>query len=87
MQAFAFPHQLLAWSRVQPTKGLGMDCGSYKWMQNQTEVEVFVPIPKSVKRQEVMLWQLLAASLSVANMSIACILAEVRPLQEQCYVL
>ena len=87
MQAFALPHKLLAWSRVQLTKDLGMDCGSYKWMQNQTEVEVFVPIPKNVKRQEVMLWQLLAASSSVASMSIACVLAETRPLQQQCYVL
>lgn len=32
-----------------------MDCGTYKWMQSQTEVEVFVHVPENLKRQDVSL--------------------------------
>lgn len=53
MQAFAMPSQQIAWSLIQPAEDLGLDCGTYKWFQNQAEVEVFVPIPDNVRRQEV----------------------------------
>lgn len=55
MQAFALPCHQVAWNRIQTPQGLGIDCGTYKWVQSQTELEVFVPIPENVKRQEVSL--------------------------------
>ena len=33
-----------AWDAVSIDGELGMDCGSYKWHQNQSYVEIFVKL-------------------------------------------
>lgn len=42
-----------AWAEVQLPEGLGLDCGRYKYVQNQTFVEVYVHIPDNIKRDKV----------------------------------
>ena len=53
LQAFSMSEQQRAWQQIQPVPNLGQDCGTYKWMQSQTEVEVFVLVPSQIRRHEV----------------------------------
>ena len=53
VQAFAMPCQQKAWTQIHPPQDLGLDCGTYKWSQSQTEVYVFVPLPHNIRRHEV----------------------------------
>lgn len=52
-QAFSVPHHQQVWKYLQPVSDLGLDCGTYKWSQNQTEVDVFVQLPQQTQRHEV----------------------------------
>eukprot|EP00884_Botryococcus_braunii_P002800 jgi/Botrbrau1/12520/Bobra.0169s0062.1 len=42
-----------AWTEIQPPEGLGLDCGQYKFIQNQTFVEVYIRIPDNVTGDKV----------------------------------
>jgi hypothetical protein len=37
-----------SYKHVDIPTDLGLDCGSYKWKQNQTYVEVYIPLPDDV---------------------------------------
>ena len=53
LQAFSLTAQQSAWHQIQPIADLGQDCGTYKWTQSQTEVDVFVRVPSQIRRHEV----------------------------------
>ncbi len=44
----------LEWQRVDVPADLGVDCGNYKWRQNQSCVEVFVRMPENVATSKVL---------------------------------
>ena len=37
-----------AWEGIRVADGMGLDCGRYKWQQNQSHVDVAVLIPSNV---------------------------------------
>ncbi|EIE25264.1 hypothetical protein COCSUDRAFT_13889, partial [Coccomyxa subellipsoidea C-169] len=41
------------WSEISVPSDLGLDCGRYKWWQNQSYVEVFFLIPEKVTAKQV----------------------------------
>ena len=43
----------LEWQRIEVPHDLGIDCGNYKWRQNQSCVEVFVRMPENVASSKV----------------------------------
>jgi hypothetical protein len=38
---------------IEVPEDLGMDCQRYKWRQNQSHVEVFIPLPAGVPASKV----------------------------------
>ena len=40
------------WSQIHMPDQLSTDCGSYKWRQNQSHVEVFVRLPVTAKPKQ-----------------------------------
>ena len=52
MQVATQPRQAVrcarAWEGIRVADGLGLDCGHYKWQQNQSHVDVAVLIPPNV---------------------------------------
>ena len=42
-----------AWQDIRIPADMGMDCGHYKWYQNQSIVELAFPVPESVQPKEV----------------------------------
>lgn len=42
-----------AWNEIRIPADMGMDCGHYKWYQNQSIVELAFPVPEHVQPKEV----------------------------------
>lgn len=42
-----------AWAELVVPEGLGLDCGAYKWRQDQAHVEVFVLLPLAAAPRQV----------------------------------
>lgn len=53
MQARLSLRQDREWKRIDVAPELGLDCGTYKWRQNQSLVEVFVQLPPNVEARKV----------------------------------
>ena len=47
-QARQHSRQQRAWLQIEVPPGLGLDCDRYKWLQNQSYVEVFFRLPEHV---------------------------------------
>lgn len=43
------------WNEIDMPDQLSTDCGSYKWRQNQSHVEIFVRLPANIKPKQVRL--------------------------------
>ena len=41
-----------AWNEIRIPADMGMDCGHYKWYQNQSIVELAFPVPENVQPKE-----------------------------------
>lgn len=41
------------WAAVVVDSELGMDCGNFKWQQNQSYIEIFCRVPDNVPTHEV----------------------------------
>ena len=41
-----------AYAALTVPLSLGLDCGHYKWRQNQSHVEVFVPLPENLAAKQ-----------------------------------
>lgn len=54
MQARLMDCQDRAWKEVSVLADLGVDCGRYKWHQNQSHVEAHFLIPKNLSSKQVM---------------------------------
>lgn len=61
----AQPRQALrcarAWEGIRVADDMGLDCGRYKWQQNQSHVEVAVLVPPNVPSHQVPLLPLCPA--------------------------
>lgn len=53
LQAKLIDQQAGKWSEIAVPLELGLDCGRYKWWQNQTFLEVFFLIPEKVSAKQV----------------------------------
>ena len=42
-----------AWNEIRIPVDMGVDCGHYKWYQNQSIVELAFPVPELVQPKEV----------------------------------
>ena len=42
-----------AWEEISLPADMGMDCGHYKWYQNQSFVELALPLPDHAQPKEV----------------------------------
>ena len=38
---------------IDVPKDLGMDCGTYRWRQNQSHVEIFIPLPENLSTSKI----------------------------------
>ena len=41
------------WQAIDIPSGFGLDCGAYKWRQDQSRVEVFIPLPEGLAARQV----------------------------------
>jgi hypothetical protein len=53
------------YAAVEVPPGLGLDCGAYKWRQNQSHVELFVALPEGARASTV------AVALAPGSISVA----------------
>ena len=54
-----------AWNDIRIPADMGMDCGHYKWYQNQSIVELAFPVPENVQPKEVRSSLMLCAKLKI----------------------
>ena len=47
-QARQLSRQQQAWLQIEVPQGLGLDCDRYKWLQNQSYIEVSFRLPEHV---------------------------------------
>ena len=53
MQARLACSRTRAWEEISLPADMGMDCGHYKWYQNQSFVELAFPLPDHTQPKEV----------------------------------
>ena len=53
MQARLACSRTRAWEEIALPEDMGMDCGHYKWYQNQSFVELAFPLPEHTQPKEV----------------------------------
>ena len=71
VQARLVCSRMRAWEDIRLPEDMGMDCGHYKWYQNQSFVELAFPLPEHTQPKEVTdsVWIPLAEASALWNMA------------------